>query len=288
MNTIKNVLIIGKNYLKENNIECYCLDAEIILMYVLKIDKIKLLTTLDTISLDDEKYFFELLKIRTTNKPISYITNHINFMGYGFYVNENVLIPRPDTEILVEIAINVIKKNNFSTLLDVCTGSGVIPISIALETNIKALAIDISKDALDVANINNANHCTTSLINFICSDLFSNVPNIKFDVITSNPPYISKDDMENLMSDVKDFEPNIALYGGEDGLYFYREIIKNSFSYLNNKGFLILEIGYNQGVDVKNLLNINGFVDIQIIKDYNNLDRVVYGQFIEKRCNYVY
>ncbi len=263
--------------LKKAGISSYKIDSEVIMMFVLKIDKIKLLTSnhiLDEISLDK---FFNKIYERSKFKPISYITNIAYFMDYEFYVNENVLIPRSDTEILIETATDYINKNNYTSIMDIGTGSGCIPISLSLLTNCTSFAIDISINALEVAKINAKKYNLNDTITFIHSDLFENVNN-KVDVLISNPPYINKNDMSSLMADVINYEPYNALYGGIDGLDFYKKIVDKSFDYINNNGMLFFEIGYDQGFLVKKLMCNKGFKEVQIKKDYKGFDRIVFGK----------
>jgi len=218
------------------------------------------------------KYVEKIEKIvneRITGRPLWYCIGDTDFYGYTIKVDERALIPRPETELLVENAIKSINEN--SLVLDLCTGSGAIAIAVNKETNAKVTAVDISKLAISLATenalLNNAD------IEIIESDMFSNLEGRKFDVIISNPPYIKSNDILTLQKEVKDFEPNLALDGGEDGLDFYKNIAKNVHNYLNDKGVLIMECGYDQAEDIKNLLI--GFKHIEIIKDYENKDRIV-------------
>lgn len=248
----------------------------IILEYVLDKTKATILTELNYELKDCEKEKIMKIAQRRENKePLQYIVHNQYFYGNKFYVDENVLIPRADTEILVE---EVLKKLTAeSKVLDLCTGSGCIAVSLKKAKNtIDVTASDISSNALTIAminaKINNVN------VNFVKSDLFANI-NQKYDIIVSNPPYIKKADMDCLQEEVK-CEPALALDGGNDGLDFYKQIILNAKSYLNKNGAVALEIGYNQAEEVKNILEENNYKNIKIIKDYGNNDRVVIGTIL--------
>lgn len=275
MKTIQQALRFGKNFLKENNIISYDIDAKVLLMYTLNIDKITLLTTTEYISDESYEVFLRLLGRRAKNEPCAYIVNSQEFMGLPFYVDENVLIPRGDTEILVEEAIALIKKYNFETMLDMCTGQGAIAISTSHYTGINAIGVDISNKCIEVANKNALSNNVSDKVSFIQSDLFDNIKDKKFDMIVSNPPYISFEEMKSLMSDVKEYEPRLALTDEGDGLTFYKNIIEVAKSYLNDDGYLLLEIGYNQKNDVKKLLLDNSFNSIKVLKDLNQHNRVL-------------
>ncbi len=217
--------------------------------------------------------YFDIINKRKEGYPLQYIYGYTEFFGRNFIVNRNVLIPRQDTEVSIENIIKVIRIENKKSFLDIGTGSGAVSITINLETNIKTVACDISKDALKVAKENAAK--LKADVYFIQSDLFENI-NDKFDIIYSNPPYIESGVIDTLQAEVKEHEPILALDGGEDGLFFYRKIIENAPTFLNANGFLIFEIGYNQGEEVSRLMK-NRF-DTKIIKDLNNLDRVIIGK----------
>lgn len=219
-----------------------------------------------------EKLKFEhCIKQHFLGTPLEYITGKCNFYGIDFIVNNAVLIPRIDTEILVEIAIKHIKNQRFS-MLELCTGSGCISISIAKHcTNAKILAVDISPPALDVCNKNIKKHNLQKQITTQICDITKQMPQGKFDILIANPPYIESETVLQLEDSVKNFEPNIALDGGTDGLEFYRHI----FEYLQqNPMTAILEIGFNQGVKIKNLAKEFGIENVKIIKDYGEKDRV--------------
>lgn len=278
---IKDILKKSVQILNENNIDESILKSRILLACVLEVNKEYLIINDDKeISEKQEKNFFDGISRLTKGEPIQYITNSQKFMNLKFYVDKRVLIPQPDTEILVENVISVAKnmqKNcqNELKILDLCTGSGVIGICLynSLQ-NVKIYASDISDDALEVAKKNN--DLNNTKVNFIKSDLFENI-NEKFDIIVSNPPYIETEVIDNLSKEVQN-EPKLALDGGKDGLDFYRKIIKQSPDFLNKNGYLALEIGYNQKDSVEKLLKSNNYKDIIIKKDLSNLDRVIIGE----------
>lgn len=263
--TIKQAI----NYAQNINIDF--MSARKILCYVLKKEESYIIINSEEI-LEEEDYnkFENFIKQLKEGTPIQYITHKQEFMGNEFYVNEDVLIPQPDTEVLVEQAIlkieEMIKIKGKVTVLDLCTGSGAIAISLKkyFSQNVEIYASDISERALEVAKINAKNEP----INFIQSDMFSNI-NSKFDIIVSNPPYIKTDVIKILSKEVQN-EPHIALDGGDDGLKFYKIIRENTENYLNNEGYILLEIGYDQ----KNEL-IDIFENAECVKDYAGNDRVI-------------
>jgi len=272
--TLQEALQYGKKYLEDKNIEDSQIDAWYLLEYVIKENRSYfLMHQQDVLEEAAQKLYLDLIERRGKRIPLQHITNEQEFMGLTFKVNEDVLIPRQDTEILVE---NVLSRTTDNmAVLDMCTGSGCIIISLKnRKKNITATGVDVSAKALEVAKENAANNGTC--VDFIQSDLFENVTG-KFDIIVSNPPYIPTEVIEGLMDEVRLHDPFIALDGKEDGLYFYREIIKNAVSYLNQGGFLCFEIGHDQGVDVSYLMKKAGFDNISVIKDLAGLDRVVIG-----------
>ena len=205
--------------------------------------------------------------------PVQYLVNEQEFYGLKFFVNENVLIPQPDTEIIVEEALNIISDGD--RVLDLCTGSGVIGVTIANKKNVNVVASDISKKALEVARIN-ADNLGDSKVTLVESDLFENIEG-KFNVIVSNPPYIKKDVIKTLSKEVQN-EPIIALDGGIDGLDFYKKIVEEAINYLEDGGYWLLEIGYDQKEEVLNLVINKNYKDIRVRKDLSNNDRVVIMQ----------
>lgn len=279
---ISEALSKGYNLLKEAQIESYIIDTQLLLSRVLKVDKLYLIMNRnEEISKDKEKEFEGLLEKRKGKMPMAYILNDVEFMGLHYYVKEGVLIPRPDTEVLVEECIRVIKINNITTVCDMCCGSGAIGLSIAKHVeNTKVWLYDISDTALEVSDINKKSFELKDEVEIIKSDLFQAalMENRKFDMIVSNPPYIEEHIIPTLMEDVKNYEPHLALSGGKDGLDFYRRICSEGKQLLNSNGYMCFEIGYNQEQETKELLNENGFVDIYSLKDLGGNYRVVVGR----------
>lgn len=218
-----------------------------------------------------------LERIRTGN-PVQYIIGFADFMGEKFIVNKNVLIPRDETEILVTKAIEIALKTNSKKILDIGTGSGCIACSIAKAIDGNILGVDVSKEALEVANQNAKRLILDKRVSFKESDLFSNLNGEKFDIIVSNPPYIPPQEKAHIQKEVLK-EPDLALYTKDDkGLEFYEKIIQNAPKHLNPKGYILFELGIGQSDCVKNLLVQNGFKNIQIEKDLANIDRVIFAQ----------
>ena len=226
----------------------------------------------EEVTLDTQQYK-TWLEQRKKRIPLQYILNKASFMGYDFYVNEDVLIPRQDTEVLVEQALDELKSYKNPKVLDMCTGSGCIAISIALIMNLQVTAVDISKKALEIVE-KNCKKLSCTKVDLIQSNLFDKIDK-KFEMIISNPPYIPTKVIEGLEPEVKDFEPKLALDGSEDGLEFYRRLAIDSKKYLVQGGSLLMEIGCEQAKDVRHLLEVNGYTDILVIKDLANLDRVI-------------
>lgn len=223
---------------------------------------------------EEEAKLDEIVLRRSKGEPLAYILGERWFMGHLFKVSPAVLIPRQDTELLCEVAIHMIRERHYRRLLDVCTGSGCVAISIAMETNICVCASDISCEALLIAQ---ENASTLGVdIGFFCSDLFTNVSG-KYDIITANPPYISEEEYFTLDKDVRDYEPRNALVAPDRGLLLIKELISQARSYLNIGGALLCEIGCSQGADVQNLFLSGGYSDVQILKDIPGKDRVVKG-----------
>ena len=274
---IKETMKKGMIDLKTNGIEEPKLKARLLMQFILNKPRQYLLVyDNEPLTLRQEVDYFKAIKKMIKGVPLQHITHMQEFMKMNFYVNEDVLIPRPDTEVLVEEVINIAKRINAKKILDLCTGSGAIAVSLAkyIEDS-QITAIDISKKALNVAKKNAKNNEVENQITFIESNLFEKVKKEKYDMIVSNPPYIRKEVMKKLDREVQK-EPSIALDGGYDGLDFYRKIINKSDEYLKFNGYLCLEIGYDQKIDVIELIeNEEKYVDTYSKKDLYGNDRVI-------------
>ena len=277
--SLKELFALGVSRLKKAEIEESELDAWYILEEITGLGRAEyFIHSEDIIEKDKAEEFFRLIERRSKRIPLSYVIGTRDFFGLTFKVNENVLIPEQETEILVE---EVIKHSEGKTVLDMCTGSGCIAISIALFGKpLKVTASDISEKALEVA-VENAKNLEVCEISFIQGDMFENITE-KFDIIVSNPPYIETKVIDELMPEVRDYIPRLALDGDEDGLKFYRIISKEAVKKLNKNGRIFYEIGYNQSRAVASILLENGFTDVKIMKDYSGLDRIVMAKLGEK------
>lgn len=273
--TIKEALNKGTFMLKNNNIETPKLKARLLLQFTLnKTREYLIIYDNESISQDKEVLYFKYIDKLIQGIPLQYITNTQEFMKMSFFVNDNVLIPQPDTEILVEETIKIAKNIKKPTILDLCTGSGAIAVSLKkyLQDSI-VYASDISPKALEVAKRNAKNNNVE--VNFFESDLFENLPNIKFDIIVSNPPYIKKDVIKTLDKEVQN-EPKLALDGGIDGLDFYRKIVNDGYHYLKYNSYLCLEIGYNQKEEVMEIIkNERKYINTYCLKDLYDNNRVI-------------
>lgn len=261
--------------LKSSDIENVEYDIKAILTDTFGVDLNKFILDMDNEFEPDkdlEAKYLSRIEKRKEHIPLQYIINKQNFYGLDFYVDESVLIPRYDTENIVDRIVKDCKENKCLSVLDLCTGSGCIAVSLKKCGFEKVYAADISDKALAVAK-HNAKLNNADII-FLQSDLYENFPKeIRFDIIVSNPPYISTDEIARIEKQVRDFEPKLALDGGRDGLDFYKKIINLSKKFLNNKGRLYLEIGYDQSKDVVDLAKKEGYDNIVIIKDLSGRDR---------------
>ena len=287
-------LLLDKSilYLEKNSIDESKLIAEIIFSHVLNVDRMMLFTKYRD-EIEDEKiekirYFIQ--KIGRAKFPVQYLLNEQEFYGRKFYVDKGVLIPRQDTEVLVEKMIEILKNNILKNknleknlkihpkILDIGVGSGIIGITAALEIKDSyVLGVDISEKALDTAE-KNKELLKVSNIKFLKSNLFENVEFKQFDMIVSNPPYISLNEAGIMSDDTLLHEPSEALFAENDGLYFYYEICQKALDYLADFGYLLFEIGYKQGKNVAEIMTRSGFKNVEVIKDLAGLDRVVVGQ----------
>lgn len=280
MMTIKQAITKGMIMLKSNNVESPKLKARLLLQYVLDKPR-QYIIVYDNKEIDKQQqwqYFVNIEKL-TKGIPLQHITHRQEFMKMDFFVDENVLIPRPDTEILVEEVIKIAQKYNSPRILDLCTGSGAIAISLKkFVPNADITAVDISEKALEIAQKNAEK--LEAKINFVKSNLFDKLDNKKFDIIVSNPPYIRKDEIKKLSEEVQK-EPKIALDGGEDGLDFYRIIAEQAINYLKTGSFLCFEIGYNQKNDVIKIIeDEQNYKNTYCKKDLYGNDRIIITQVL--------
>ena len=285
--TYSELLSLCLDRLKAAEIEEYESDSRLLFQYLLDADRsFMFMHGMDEVTNEQEEAILKAIEIRQKRVPLQHITGYQNFMGLEFKVSKDCLIPRFDTECLVEEAMLVC--NDGDKVLDVCTGSGCILISLMkYKNNLTGYGLDISDAALNIAreNAKLLGNCeevlfTDALVKepvFIQSDLFENITETDFDIIVSNPPYIRSDVIPGLMPEVKDHDPRLALDGGEDGLVFYRKIVDEARNYLKKGGHLLVEIGNDQGDSVKDLFLTNGYMEVRVVKDLSGNDRVVAG-----------
>lgn len=293
----KDVYEAGKEKLERAEIEEAALDARILLEFVCGTNRNTLLAHGDReVSQEEYRRFCELVGARAARVPLQHLTGEQDFMGLTFLVNKNVLVPRQDTEVLVEEVMKNL--HDGMRILDLCTGSGCILLSLLHYSNdCQGVGVDLSAEALAVAEKNYerlqrerpdmaASFLEGDLFEaFVCNDsgddefIKEACPGGKFDIIVSNPPYIESDEILTLMPEVREHEPRMALDGGADGLDFYRRIVKDAGAYLNGGGILFFEIGCGQAESVRELMEQAGFHEIQVVKDFAGLDRVVYGNW---------
>ena len=282
MSAYVDLLSYGKLYLQQHHVLDAELDAWYLLEHIIGHDRSwYFLHMQEQVPSDVEEEYKRLLQLRGIHKPLQQITGKAYFMGLEFTVNEHVLIPRQDTEILVEEALK--RMSEHARILDLCTGSGCILLSLLYNKNkAEGIGIDISEDALEVARYNGyeLNICAE----FIKSNLLEKAEGA-FDLIVSNPPYIPAKVIEGLMEEVRDYEPHLALDGGEDGLDFYRRIVAEAGAYLNPGGWLIMEIGQEQGEAVRQMLLQAGYEEIEVVQDLAGLDRVVLGRMHQEEIH---
>ena len=278
--TISEAIKKGMIELKNENIEEPKLKSRLLMQSILnQTRQYVIVNDMEELEKNKEEQYFSAIKILKKGIPIEHITHQKEFMKLNFFVDKNVLIPRQDTEILVEEVIKIAQKTNAKKILDLCTGSGAIAVSLAKYLpQSEITAIDKSNDALKIAKKNAVSNNVENQITFISSDMFTNLNEEKFDIIVSNPPYIKTNVIDNLDIQVKN-EPHIALDGGKDGLYFYKKIINESYQYLKYKGFLCLEIGFDQKIDVIEIIeNTNNFDRTYSKKDLYDNDRIIITQ----------
>ena len=278
--TISEAIKKGMIELKNENIEEPKLKSRLLMQSILnQTRQYVIVNDMEELEKNKEEQYFSAIKILKKGIPIEHITHQKEFMKLNFFVDKNVLIPRQDTEILVEEVIKIAQKTNAKKILDLCTGSGAIAVSLAKYLpQSEITAIDISNDALKIAKKNAVSNNVENQITFVNSDMFTNLNEEKFDIIVSNPPYIKTNVIEKLDIQVKN-EPYIALDGGKDGLDFYKKIINESYRYLKYKGYLCLEIGFDQKIDVIEFIeNTEKFVNTYSKKDLFDNDRIIVTQ----------
>ncbi|MBE7013250.1 MAG: peptide chain release factor N(5)-glutamine methyltransferase [Ruminococcaceae bacterium] len=279
---IKDCISKAVQILTASGVENPLLDARVLLGRVIdKTDVYVIVNSDNEVSDKDADTFFSYVKRRAEGEPIAYIINEKEFMSLPFYVNPSVLIPRPDTEHLAALAIDLVKKENYTRIADFCTGSGALAVSVSVNCpEVKVTGYDISPEALDVAVKNKKTH-NAGNVDFKILDVINDLDKIndKYDMVISNPPYISRDEMQLLDKTVGEWEPHLALFGGEDGLDFYRVISSFADVFLKEDGVLAFEVGHTQAEDVALIMSRN-FCDIKIKKDYGGINRVVWGRFL--------
>ena len=283
--TIGKILNWTKQYFEEKGEDSPRLDAEVLLSHILKCDRIHLYVNFDRPLVGEElSSFRQMVKARAQRMPVAYILGEKEFMGHSFRVTPDVLIPRPDTEILVEEAIRLLSQKDRARIVDIGTGSGAILLSVLKGTEgSTGVAVDLSPKALAVAKSNGERLGLAERADFRLGDLYAPVDGL-FDAILSNPPYIPVRDMEGLAPEVKQ-EPEMALVGGVDGLDFYRRLIDDAPRYLKEDGIVLFEVGIGEAQDVAELGKARGFCTQRILPDYAGIDRVVvlsdYGKAVE-------
>ena len=266
---ISKLIQKSNEILKKAGIQTCVLDTQLLLSTYLGVDKLYLITYSDA-EVENEQGFFELVQRRAKLEPMQYILGRCEFMSIEFEVEPGVLIPRPDTEILVETIIDYIGEKPLS-MLEIGTGSGCIALSCARYCkNLTVDAVDVSKKALEIAKKNSRN-CNIDRVKFINMDILSDFPKSLYDVVVSNPPYIESRVLPELMRDVRDYEPITALDGGADGLMFYRRIAEKS----KGAGFIAFEVGHDQSKRVIEILKENNFRNIEVVRDLSSIERVI-------------
>jgi release factor glutamine methyltransferase len=275
-NNVYTLLKVAEEFLSSKGLSSPKFDTELLLSYVLKIKQTKLPLVRNQKLTSKQMLRYEKYILRRSKKePVAYITGFKGFMNFEFKVNKSVLIPRPETELLVETALRIAKQENKESVLDLCTGSGCIAVSLAKLGKFKSIvASDISNNALKIARKNSQINNVFN-INFIESNMFDDINREKFDIIISNPPYVSEAEYSLLESELK-YEPKLALTAQDDGMFFYREISSKALDYLNNGGFILLELNANKFDAIKHIfLNCGKYKDIKIINDYSRLPRIL-------------
>lgn len=280
--TVRRILDWTTAHLAKHGSDSPRLDTEVLLAHARNCERIRLYTNYEDVVTEQERALMrQLVQRRANSEPVAYLVGNREFFGLDFYVDKNVLVPRPDTETLVIELVDEAQKLSNPFILDLCTGSGCIAISSAANChNAKFLATDISEPALAIAQKNAASNELSNQIQFLLSDCFEQIPpGTLFDIIVSNPPYIPDAEIERLEKDVRQHEPRLALSGGQDGLDFYRKIIQEAGRYLKDKGLLMLEFSPEQETDLLALFKATGiYTDVRVKADLAGRARVIIGQ----------
>ncbi|MDR0956835.1 MAG: peptide chain release factor N(5)-glutamine methyltransferase [Endomicrobium sp.] len=275
-NSVYTLLKASEEFLSLKNLLTPKFDSELLLSYVLQIKQTRLPLVRNQKLTNNQILRYEKCILRRSKRePIAYITGFKGFMNFEFKVNKSVLIPRPETELLVEIALELAKNENKESVLDLCTGSGCIAISLAKLRKFKNIvASDINSNALKVAKKNSQINNVFN-IKFVKSDMFDNINGERFDIIISNPPYVSKEEYDLLESELK-YEPKLALIAQDDGMFFYKEISSKALNYLNNDGFILLELNANKFHEIRHIFLSNSkYKNVEIMNDYSGLSRIL-------------
>lgn len=281
MITVLDSIKLSTEYLEKKGVESPRLNAELLLADILKCKRLDLYLKYDQpLSEDEINKYREYISRRAKREPLQYIIGKVDFFGLELKINKSVLIPRPETEILVETIINREKDKNSLLILDIGTGSGNIAIALAKSlSQSKIVAVDVSNEALKVAEENVNKHNVINQIELVRKNILedTNFYNLKFDIIVSNPPYVSINEYQSLQEEIILYEPQIAVTDNDDGLKFYRKISEIADKNLKTGGRIYLEIGAGRSEQIENILTTTGFSNIQFVKDYQQINRIVYG-----------
>lgn len=282
MHTVLELLNLTTTFFEQKGIDSARLNAELLLAETLKCKRLDLYLAFDKPVKDEEvNHFREFIRRRGNREPLQYILGYVDFYGLNFFVNKDVLIPRQETEILVETIINHTDKETELNIMDIGTGSGIIAVCLANNLpNVKIIAVDKSKEALTIAKQNAEKNNVAERITFIEIDVLNTslAVNTKFDIIVSNPPYVSQKEFSSLQKEIVSHEPDFAVTDFSDGLTFYRKIIVSAKTLLNENGKIFFEVGAGQAEEVKSIFKENNFSSMQIWKDYGGIERVVKGE----------
>lgn len=282
MHTVLELLNLTTTFFEQKGIDSARLNAELLLAETLKCKRLDLYLAFDKPVKDEEvNHFREFIRRRGNREPLQYILGYVDFYGLNFFVNKDVLIPRQETEILVETIINHTDKETELNIMDIGTGSGIIAVCLANNLpNVKIIAVDKSKEALTIAKQNAEKNNVAERITFIEIDVLNTslAVNTKFDIIVSNPPYVSQKEFSSLQKEIVSHEPDFAVTDFSDGLIFYRKIIVSAKTLLNENGKIFFEVGAGQAEEVKSIFKENNFSSMQIWKDYGGIERVVKGE----------